>query len=386
VNTIQVIATDYSFNARTNNYQVAVASQTARALTYDLDGNLTNVTDGTASTNYQWDAANRLVGIVVGSGSSTTSTVFDYDGLSRRVRITEIAGATTNSDRQFVWSGSDLCEERDITGTNVTKRFFPQGEQISGTNYFFARDHLRSIREMTDNMGAVRARYSYDPWGRRAKVSGDLDADFGFTGSYYHAPSGLHLVLYRAYSTELGRWLSRDPMQEGAGLNMYRYVANNTPNRYDTLGLDPIEDAEQIVERLEEDLLELDEDIALLQEKLANSCSLDEYTMWDEQLTSVENIRDLVSQQLENAQSNLAAITAAAVTAGGGISGLTGGAIGITGAGSTLPIVAVGALVTGAGVVGAAIGYGVGQIPTGGGNNVSDLVGGGLYRAIFGSN
>src|SRR5207245_2017074 len=98
--------------------------------------------------------------------------------------------------------GTELCEERDSTGGTVTKRFFGHGEQISGANYFFTWDHLGSVREMTDSSGTLQARYDYDPYGRRTKVSGSLDADFAFTGHYYHSVSGLYLTLYRAYDSD----------------------------------------------------------------------------------------------------------------------------------------------------------------------------------------
>ncbi|HTS18573.1 MAG TPA: RHS repeat-associated core domain-containing protein [Verrucomicrobiae bacterium] len=238
-NMLPVIAADFDGNSQTNTYQVIVSNQTARTLLYDSNGNLTNITSGSACTNYQWDAANRLVGIVVGTGSSPTSTVFGYDGLSHRVRITEIAGTTTNSDRQFVWCGTELCEERDMTGTNVTRRFFGEGEQIGGTNYFFTRDHLGSIRELTDTNAVIRARYGYDPYGRRSAnqiAVNPVEADFGFTGHYFHAPSGLHLTLYRAYSADLGRWNSRDPVAEAGGINLYAYVANVPVSGFDPLG------------------------------------------------------------------------------------------------------------------------------------------------------
>jgi RHS repeat-associated protein len=239
-NTVSVIAADFDGNSETNNYQVIVSNQTTRALAYDLDGNLTNITSGSASTNYQWDAVNRLVGIVAINGTATNSTAFTYDGLSRRVRITELSGSTTNNDKQFVWCGQELCEERDTTGTNVTKRFFGQGEQISGTNYFFARDHLGSVRQMTDTNGTVRACYSYDPYGRRSSnqiVSAPIEADFGFENYYYHAPSGLQLTLFRVYSADVGRWLNRDPIEEDGGINLYQYVANNPINNIDPDGL-----------------------------------------------------------------------------------------------------------------------------------------------------
>jgi hypothetical protein len=69
---------------------------------------------------------------------------------------------------------------------------------------FYTRDHLGSIREMVASNGStIACRYSYDPYGRRTKVSGALDCDFGFTGHYWHAPSSLYLAPYRAYDPGL---------------------------------------------------------------------------------------------------------------------------------------------------------------------------------------
>jgi RHS repeat-associated protein len=109
--------------------------------------------------------------------------------------------------------------------------------QISGTNYYFTRDHLGSIREMVDSSGTIQARYSYDPYGRMTQISGSLSADFGYAGMYYHAPSGLNLTFYRAYDSDLGRWLNRDPIGELGGLNLYSYVFNNPINWSDPYGL-----------------------------------------------------------------------------------------------------------------------------------------------------
>jgi RHS repeat-associated protein len=119
----------------------------------------------------------------------------------------------------------------------VTKRFYAAGEQIGSSAYFFTTDHLGSVREMTDATGAIRARYDYDPYGRTTKVSGNLEADFGFTGFYRHQASGLSLTLYRAYDANLGRWLSRDPIAENGGINLYAYVANNPIGFVDPYGL-----------------------------------------------------------------------------------------------------------------------------------------------------
>lgn len=45
------------------------------------------------------------------------------------------------------------------------------------------------------------------------------------------------MATFRAYDPDLGRWLSRDPIGERGGLNLYGYVGNNALNRSDPLGL-----------------------------------------------------------------------------------------------------------------------------------------------------
>ena len=159
-------------------------------------------------------------------------TEFVYNGLGQRV-LEKLSGVLI---KQWIWcGGAQPCEERDAFGS-VTKRFLAQGELIEGTSYFYTTDHLGSVREMTDSAGTVRARYSYDPYGRFTKVSGDQEADFGFTGFFRHQGSGLSLTMYRAYDPERGRWLSRDPLENAEmkqGANLYAYVANQPLDRID---------------------------------------------------------------------------------------------------------------------------------------------------------
>jgi RHS repeat-associated protein len=145
--------------------------------------------------------------------------------------------------RRFLWCGHDMCEERDPSGA-VTKRFFDCGGKIEmGTNtgtYFYTRDHLGSIRELTDSSGNVRARYSYDPFGNQSRIAGDLDAVFGFAGLFWGNEATLLFAHYRAYDPQLGRWLSRDPLEnaeEDEGWNLFSYVQNNPVNKLDPLGL-----------------------------------------------------------------------------------------------------------------------------------------------------
>lgn len=204
-------------------------------LIYDLAGNL--IDDG-EQTTFEWDAANRLVAL--NYTGTTKRSEFTYDGLNRRVKIVEKTGGTVTSTKKFVWIGSRIAQERDASNV-ITGRYFAEGEQRPATgiqNYYYTRDHLGSIREVTSGMGEVLARYDYDPYGKRTKLlNGREDVDFGYTGHYYHAPSGLNLTLYRAYNPTLGRWISRDPIGDKAGINLYQGVQNDPVNRIDPLGL-----------------------------------------------------------------------------------------------------------------------------------------------------
>lgn len=234
-NTVSIVASTSS-GARTNSFQVTVGGSAA-TYAFDANGNLTS--DGTRT--FEYDGADRLVAVKSGA----LRTEFIYDGFGRRVRIIEKSNGVVQSDKRYVWVESELSEERDSTGTTVLKRYYAQGVQVGTANYFYGQDHVGSIREVVDSAGTTVARYDYDPYGRRTKLSGTFNADFGYIGFYFHpgssvssAASGLELALYRAYDPNLGRWLNRDPIGEEGGVNLYGFVGNSPLNRVDPLGLE----------------------------------------------------------------------------------------------------------------------------------------------------
>jgi RHS repeat-associated protein len=181
---------------------------------------------------------NRLVSVTKGTHRSE----FEYDPLGRRSRIIEKdtngqGGWTTGSDKRYLWEGAEIVEEEAADGSTL-KAFYGQGfVDTDGTALMYATDQLGSIRELVDMQGSVRARYDYDPYGRVTKIAGDRDSLFLYAGYLWHAQSGLDLTLFRAYDPNFGRWISRDPLKEKGGINLYGYVGNNPVNWWDPYGL-----------------------------------------------------------------------------------------------------------------------------------------------------
>ncbi len=82
-------------------------------------------------------------------------------------------------------------------------------------------------------------KYDYSPFGESL---GANHAHFGFSSEYNELLLGLVYYNYRYYDSMNGRWISRDPLEELAGLSLYAMVGNNPVGLYDMYGLDWFDD------------------------------------------------------------------------------------------------------------------------------------------------
>ncbi|MBK9128163.1 MAG: RHS repeat-associated core domain-containing protein [Phycisphaerales bacterium] len=85
------------------------------------------------------------------------------------------------------------------------------------------------------------ARYEYDPYGGVIFESGSYAASnaWRFSTKQFDPVTGLGCWGYRWYSPRLGRWVSRDPIEERGGQPLYCYVSGSPVTMIDALGLMP---------------------------------------------------------------------------------------------------------------------------------------------------
>jgi RHS repeat-associated protein len=96
---------------------------------------------------------------------------------------------------------------------------------------------------VTDNTGAVVARFDYDAWGNLLASSFDNvpgGMPYGFVGALgvrFDSATGLHYMRHRWYDPRLQRFISRDPIGLSGDFNPYRYCGNSPTTWKDPSGL-----------------------------------------------------------------------------------------------------------------------------------------------------
>ena len=111
---------------------------------------------------------------------------------------------------------------------------------LGDTLYFPTVDLTKNVCELVDFYGDVAATYDYAPFGAVSAGTPSGSAvpanPFQFSSEVYDEELGLVYYNYRHYSPALGRFLSRDPIQEQGGLNLYVFCRNDSILIVDRLG------------------------------------------------------------------------------------------------------------------------------------------------------
>ena len=251
-----VLTTDYVVNGL-NQYSWAGTTHL-----YDLDGNLTD--DGVWT--YDYDAENRLISATKKDYTLFLDYTYDYAG--RRVGKTErnYMGQLIE-DQRIIYDGWNPVVEVDATQGGAaypTDRVYAWGLDITGTLHggggvggllltTDGSNHQIPIYDANGNVqglidsssGGLEAVYSYNAFGFLLALinpaGGSLAQDnpIRFASKYYDSETGLYQYNHRMYSPKLGRFITRDPIGEYGGLNLYTYCRNGPVDDWDYLGLEP---------------------------------------------------------------------------------------------------------------------------------------------------
>ncbi len=225
---------------------------------YDPTGNMTTmpaVDHWTTAQTLTWDAWNRLVKV---TEDSTTIAEYTYDALFRRVTKT-VSGNT----RRFYYGDQwQILEEYTGSAANPEVRYWyglygindisRRQRYSSGTtlqdDLYALRDTMNVVALVSASGGTVTQRMAYDAFGNTrfltaAWAAGTNLADWNylFHAHFNDAETGLYQMRLRYYQANLGIWLSRDPIAEKGGVNMYAFVGNSPLLHGDLYGLDQLD-------------------------------------------------------------------------------------------------------------------------------------------------
>jgi RHS repeat-associated protein len=148
-----------------------------------------------------------------------------YDGY---LQLEQLNAVTNAIEKKRVWEpgGSRLLAE-----SHSSLGVF--------TSYYALSDANKNITEYIDSTGIIQGHFEYSPFGKITVASGTMpdSFDFRFSSEYFDAETGLVYYNFRYYSPKLGRWLSRDLIEEDGGINLYGWIWNDGINEIDLLGL-----------------------------------------------------------------------------------------------------------------------------------------------------
>lgn len=258
------VATNLPVVSGTNTYTAIHTDPLSRAATstvsavarnkgygYDANGNMTN--DG--QFVYVWDNADRLKEVRKDGEVVMTCR---YDGLGRRreriVAAHDGGGASTN---WYVYNDGWLVLEVRDDGNNVLESY-THGPDLSGTlggaggiggilhvaplpggigGGYFHYDANGNVVRLTSADRIIVSAIEYGPFGTVLLQSGSYTSRYQFSSKEFDSAVGLNYYGFRYYATKTGRWLSRDPIEESGGYNLYWFVNNSPLDQFDPLGL-----------------------------------------------------------------------------------------------------------------------------------------------------
>ena len=211
---------------------------------YDADGNQTLIRTSTGIWQVSYNAENRPVRFVNESAKTVVECTYDYMG-RRHTRKVSVNG-TVSSYLRYMYRG--YLQIAAIDAVSGAFRWFlfwdptqpeatrPLAIRKDGTWYAYGWDLTGNVTEVFGKAGYLRTAYTYTPYGE-ATAEGDVTQPIQWSSEYSDDELGLVYYNYRHLNPHDGRWISRDPIAEQGGWNLFAFVKNNGVKSIDLLGL-----------------------------------------------------------------------------------------------------------------------------------------------------
>ena len=203
------------------------------ALTYDAAGNLKSKVGNGINHQLTWDAENKLSKVMIGA----TEYNYIYGADNARVIKRKVLTAG-NEDTLYLDKDAEISPTGEWTKyvhTDVKRR----GNGTGAAKFFHHRDHLKSIRVISDSTGAEVKRTIYLAFGKKEIQTGTHTESKGYIGQRHDEETGYLFLNARYYDPELARFISPDwwdPNKAGVGTNRYSYSFNDPINKSDENG------------------------------------------------------------------------------------------------------------------------------------------------------
>ena len=223
---------------------------------YDADGNQTLVKTSTGIWTVTYNAENRPVKFESEDGGTTVECA--YDSMGRRFEKKVTVGGTTGFHARYLYRDYLQVAECDLTGeTPALVRSYlwdpsePEATRVLSMTRWEAngtqvKEHLYCMHDAMKNVTSLfgeargrRALYEYRPYGGLVTSEGNMAQEnkFRFSCEYMDDELGLIYYNYRHLNPHDGRWISRDPIMEQGGWNLYSYIYNSPTISNDIIGL-----------------------------------------------------------------------------------------------------------------------------------------------------
>ena len=245
-----------------NQYTNTTESGVSNKIHHDPDGNLTN----DARFAYEWNGENRLVTatpVTPTNGAKQVRNDYDHQGRRWRKRVFTFTAATwtLTETRTFVYDAWNPIQET-VQTTTTEHLHYDWGLDLSLTlqaaggvggllrlhhyagsstnTHRLLHDANGTVGQLIDASGQFSARYEYDPFGNNTiRATSLVLFKLQFSTKYFDYETELVYYGCRFYSPLAGgKWLSRDPIGEAGGENLYAATINDHVNVIDIIGLE----------------------------------------------------------------------------------------------------------------------------------------------------